>query len=200
MTEPVKKDLRPLATGLCAVAAACLLYAAFTHAWLANASRYTEIGFGLRKNFECGMSYSFDGAEEHSKQACEWHTNADVIAKWREMGEDAKKLTSSAFVPMGWVTFIVALLAAFGLAGAAVYGALKRPMAGPIAPTTIALLGVMIGLITGCVFIATKPGPTGMVGVGLSFWIFGVGCVMGIAGAQMMAKVNRPPDTEWTVD
>jgi hypothetical protein len=70
----------------------------------------------------------------------------------------------------------------------------------PIAPTTIALLGVMIGLITGCVFIATKPGPTGMVGVGLSFWIFGVGCVMGIAAAQMMAKVNRPPDPEWTVD
>jgi hypothetical protein len=50
------------------------------------------------------------------------------------------------------------------------------------------------------VFVATKPGPNGMVGVGLSFWIFGVGCVMGIAGAQMMAKVNRPPDPEWTVD
>jgi hypothetical protein len=200
MSEPVKKDLRPLATGLCAVAAACLIYAAFTHAWLANAGRYGEIGFGLRKNFDCRESYSFDGAEEHSKQACEWHTNADVIAKWRELSENSKKLASSAFVPMGWVTFIVALLAALGLAVAAAFGALKKPMTGPIAPTTIGLLGVMIGLITGCVFVATKPGPAGMVGVGLSFWVFGVGCVMGIAGAQMMAKVNRPPDPEWTVD
>jgi hypothetical protein len=200
MTEPVKKDMRPLATGLCAAAAACLLYAAFTHAWLVNASRYAEIGFGLRSNYECGMSYSFDGAEEHSKQACEWHSNAEVIDKWRAMGPEAAKLTSSAFVPMGWTTFIVVLLAGVGLAAAAAYGAMKKPMNTKIVPTTIALLGVMIGLITGCVFVATKPGPNGMVGVGLSFWIFGVGCVMGIAGAQMMAKVNRPPDPEWTVD
>jgi hypothetical protein len=35
-----------------------------------------------------------------------------------------------------------------------------------------------------------------MVGVGLSFWVFGVGTVMGIAGAQMMAKVNRAPDPD----
>ncbi|HEY5928486.1 MAG TPA: hypothetical protein VIV11_42660 [Kofleriaceae bacterium] len=200
MSEPGKKDLRPLATGLCAVAAACLIYAAFTHAWLVNASRYAEIGFGLRTNYECGMSYSFDGAEEHSKQACEWHGNSELIKKWREMGPEAAKLTSGAFAPTGWITFIVALLAAAGLAAAAAFGALKKPMTLPIAPTTVALLGVMIGLITGCVFVATKPGPAGMVGVGLSFWIFGVGCVMGIAGAQMMAKVNRPPDPDWTVE
>ena len=199
MTDTPKKDLRPLATGLCAAAAACLIYAAFTHAWLANASRYAELGFGLRSNYECGMSYSFDG-EEHSKQACEWLSNGELIEKWRSMGSEAAKLTSSAFAPMGWVTFIVALLAAAGLAAAAAFGALKKPMNWPIAPTSIALLGVMIGLITGCVFVATKPGPAGMVGVGLSFWIFGIGCVMGIAGAQMMAKVNRPPDPEWTVD
>lgn len=201
MTEPKKKDMRPLATGLCAVAAACLLYAAFTHTWLANAAgRYTEMGFGLRSNFECGTSFSFDGADEHSQKNCEWHTNSELIAKWRDMGAEAARMTSSAFVPAGWVTFIVALLGAAGLAAAAAFGALKKPMTGPIAPTTPGLLGVMIGLISGCVFVATKPGPAGMVGVGLSFWIFGVGCVMGIAGAQMMAKVNRPPDPEWTVD
>jgi hypothetical protein len=200
MTEPANKDLRPLATGLCAVAAACLIYAAFTHAWLVNANRYAEIGFGLRTNYECGMSYSFDGAAEKSEQSCAEISNAELITKWRSMGSDAAKLTSSAFVPMGWVTFIVALLGALGLAAAAAFGLAKKPMNLPIAPTTVGLLGVMIGLITGCVFIATKPGPAGMVGVGLSFWIFGVGCVMGIAGAQMMAKVNRPPDEEWTVD
>jgi hypothetical protein len=196
MTEPKPKDLRPLASGLCAVAAACALYGAFTKSWLVNASRYTELGFGLRSNYECASSYSYEGAE----QACTSYSNAAFIDKWRDMGSDAARLTSSAFVPMGWTTFVVALLAAFGLAAAAAYGVAKRSPNWPIAPTTIALLGVMIGLITGCIFVATKPGPGGMVGVGLSFWIFGIGCVMGIAGAQMMARVNRPRDEEWTVE
>jgi hypothetical protein len=198
--EPKKSDLRPLATGLCAAAAACLLFAAFTKTWLVNGNKYAEIGFGLRANYECGTSYAFDGLAASGKQACTETSNHDFIAKWQAMGEQAKKMTSVAFVPAGWITFIVALIAAFGLAAAAAFGALKKPMNWPIAPTSIGLLGVMIGLITGCVFVATKPGPTGMVGVGMSFWIFGVGCVMGIAGAQMMAKVNRPPDPEWTVD
>jgi hypothetical protein len=200
MTEPRKKDLRPLATGLCAAAAACLLFAAFTKSWLVNGNRYAEVGFGLRSNYECGMSYAFDGAAESSKQSCTETANKEFIDKWRSMGESAKKLTSAAFVPTGWITFIVALIAAFGLLAAAAYGAANKPMNWPIAPTSIGLLGVMLGLITGCVFVATKPGPTGMVGVGLSFWMFGIGCVMGIAGAQMMAKVNRPPDPDWTVD
>ena len=200
MTDAPKKDMRPLATGLCAAAAACLLYAAFTHTWLVNASRYAELGFGLRSNFECGTSYSFDGVAEQSAQKCIEYSNSELIAKWRDMGPEAAKLTSGAFVPTGWITFIVALLAAAGLAASAAFGAAKKAADLPIAPTTVGLLGVMIGLITGCVFVATKPGPAGMVGVGMSFWIFGVGCVMGIAGAQMMAKVNRPPDEEWTVD
>ena len=195
MSEPVKKDMRPLASGLCAAAAACLLYAAFTHTWLANAaSRYTEVGFGLRSNFQCA-----EGLTGKDK-ACEWMTNSAFIEQMRGLGSEAAKYTSSAFVPTGWITFIVALIAAAGLAAAAAFGFLKKPMTGPIAPTTPGLLGVMIGLITGCVFVATKPGPPGMVGVGMSFWLFGVGCVMGIAGAQMMAKVNKPPEPEWTVD
>jgi hypothetical protein len=182
------------------VAAACLVFAALGHTWLVNASRYTDLGFGLRDNFECRTSYSFDGATEHGKQACEWRGNGELVKQWREMGPKAARTTSGAFAPMGWATFIVALVAALGLAAAAALGFLRKTPRLPMAPTTLALLGVMAGLITGCVFVATKPGPAGMVGVGMSFWIFGVGCVMGIAGAQMMAKLNRPLDPEWTVD
>ena len=185
-----------LATGLCPAAAACLLYAAFTHTWLVNGSRFGEIGFGLRGNHECAASFGL--ASE--AQTCIELTNSAFIEKWRALGANAAKLTSSAFAPVGWITFIVALLGALGLAVSAGFGAAKRSMSLPIAPTTVGLLAVMIGLITGCVFVATKPGPAGMVGVGLSFWVFGIGCVMGIAGAQLMAKVNRPPDDEWTVD
>ena len=62
----------------------------------------------------------------------------------------------------------------------------------PMAPTTLALLAIMAALVTGCVFVATKPGPGGFVGVGIAFWIFGAGAVMGIAGAQLLAK-GEPP-------
>jgi hypothetical protein len=50
------------------------------------------------------------------------------------------------------------------------------------------------------VFVATKPGEAGFVGVGQSFWVFGAGAVLGIAGAQMLAKVNRPSDPDLMSD
>ena len=69
-----------------------------------------------------------------------------------------------------------------------------------MAPPTLALLAIIVGIITGCVFIATKPGPAGFVGAGLSFWMFGGGCVLGIAAAQMLARVNRPLDPDLMSD
>jgi hypothetical protein len=67
-------------------------------------------------------------------------------------------------------------------------------------PTTIALLGVMIGLLTGCVFVATKPGEAGSVGVAWSFWAFGLGAVTGLAGAQLLARQLRPADPDLLSD
>ena len=51
-------------------------------------------------------------------------------------------------------------------------------------------------MITGCIFVATKPGPLGFVGVSWSFWAFGAGTVVGIATAQMIAKLIRPIDPD----
>jgi hypothetical protein len=185
-----KKDNRQLALGLAIAAALCMLYGGFTKKWLVNGGHNVEIGFGLRSNFMCMTDYE-------DKQVCKDQSNGEAVelVKHRD-----PKLASSAFVPTGWITFISLLLAALGLLGAAAVAATKKPMDLRVAPTTIGLLFSMIALITGCVFVATKPGPPGMVGVGLSFWIFGIGSVMGIVGAQMLAKVNRPPDPEWTVD
>ena len=96
----------------------------------------------------------------------------------------------------GVVTFIVLLVAAAGLvvaSGVAVAG--RRPDL-PVSPTTFALLGIMVGLISGCVFVATKPGEVGAVGVSWSFWAFGIGSVAGIAGAQLLARQIRPSDPD----
>lgn len=188
-----QKDTRMLAIGLSVAAAVMMIYAAFSHRWLANGNKDFEMGFGLRANFEC--------AKSDDVWDCTWHTNRELVDSMRlaEMADPQhQKMESAAWIPAGWVTLISILLSSIGLLAGAFMGFKKVAKELPIAPTTVALLGGMIGLIAGCVFVATKPGPPGMVGVGLSFWLFGVGVVMGIVGAQMLAKAIRPPDPEWT--
>lgn len=179
---------RMVAIALAVIAGAALVYAAVSRQWLANGNEYEQISFGLRDMTQCGHSFG--------ETPCDHYTNGEFVQHLRDFGDTAALNTSSAFAPMGWVTLFAALLAALGLfAAAAIALAGKRPEL-PMTPSTLALLGIIVGIITGCVFIATKPGPAGFVGAGLSFWVFGGGCVLGIAGAQMLAKVNRPLDPD----
>jgi hypothetical protein len=191
-----KQPNRMLGIGLAVVAAACLIYAAFTHHWLANSSNYEDIGFGLRSNFDC---------EGLGTMTCVETSNSDLVdtmrAQLHEQGLDKDdRMTSGAFAPCGWVTLVAIFLAAFGLLAAAGMAAGRRTPLWPMSPSTLALLGIMASLIAGCVFAATKPGPPGYVGVGVSFWVFGAGAVLGIAGAQLLAKVNRPQDPDLMQD
>jgi hypothetical protein len=181
---PPAKSNRYVAVALAAVAAACLVYAAFTNMWLVNSSRAEEFGFGLRAYHACEAG------------DCNSESNASVVASFKEAGGHSAELASGAFAPMGWATFVECLLAALGLVGAAGIALAKKTPMLPMSPSTLALLGIMAALITGCVFVATKPGEAGYVGVGQSFWVFGAGAVLGIAGAQMLAKVNRPTDPD----
>ena len=191
--EVPTKDRRMLAIGLCLAAAVFMAYAAFSHRWLSNGNKHLEYGMGLQKSFEC--------AKSDRGWDCEWISNKDFVAQMKEIEKvdpGHRKLYSAAWIPAGWVTLISILLSSLGLFASAGLAFQRIHKEWPIAPTTVALLGGMVGLISGCVFVATKPGEPGMVGVGLSFWVFGVGVVMGIVGAQMAAKVIRPPDPEWT--
>jgi hypothetical protein len=188
-----KRPNRALAIALALAAAAALAYAALTRQWLVNGSVYEQYGFGLRGNFTCGQS--FGEAKE-----CDETSNSEYVSRMKELSAATASTASGAFAPMGWATFVELLAAALGLVAAAGLAiARKRPDL-PMAPTTIALLGIMAALITGCVFVATKPGPPGFVGVGPSFWVFGIGSVLGIAGAQLLAKVNRPVDPDLMED
>ena len=183
-----RKENRSLAIGLSIGAAACLIYACFAHAWLANASRYDKVRFGLLSVYDCDATVD--------SSSCKPESNHTYIDQLRQVSEAAADQTSSAFAPTGWATLVLCLLAAAGLLGAAgIALAGKRPDL-PITPSTIALLALMTSLITGCVFVATKPGGPGFVGVGMTFWIFGVGSVLGIAGAQQLARINRPIDPD----
>jgi hypothetical protein len=175
-------DNRTLGIALAVGAAACLLYAAMSRHWLVNG--HGNMMFGLRALSTCGGG------------PCETQSNAAFVDMIKADGGQTAELASNAFAPMGWATTITCLLAALGLLGAAALAiSNKRPNLA-MSPSTVALLAVMAGLITGCVFIASKPGEPGFVGVGVAFWLFGVGSVAGIASAQLLAKVNRPPDPD----
>jgi hypothetical protein len=163
------------------LAAGCLIAACFSHRWLAN-QHAGDLGYSPLSYQDC-------------RTACTTVSNFQV-ARLSEDSPFAERRTSRAFPIAGLATFIVLLVAAAGLVAAAALAAAGRRPNLPISPTTFALLGLMLGLITGCVFVATRPGDLGVVGVAWSFWAFGIGSVAGIAGAQLLARQIRPPDPD----
>jgi hypothetical protein len=190
--EPQPKNHRVIGIVLALVAGAALAYAALTNQWLANGNVYEQISFGLRDMSQCGSAFG--------EAPCDHYSNSEFVAHMREFGGTAAMNTSGAFALMGWITLVASLIAALGLLAAAALAIAGKKPDLPMSPSTLALLGIIVGIITGCVFIATKPGPVGFVGAGLSFWVFGAGCVLGIAGAQMLARVNRPLDPDLMQD
>src|SRR5262249_55225545 len=166
---------------LALVAAGCLVAACFSHRWLAN-RHLGDFGYSPLSFEQCGAT-------------CERMSNFQVAEITKDSPFEEKRV-SSAFPVAGAITFAVLLLAAAGLLVAAGIAALKLRPELPVSPTTLALLGIMSGLISGCVFVATKPGEVGAVGVAWSFWSFGVGSVTGIAAAQLLAKLLRPADPD----
>ncbi len=183
-----KKDNRQLAIGLAIAAAALLIFSAFSRSWVERPGLMGNgVGFGPMGCHDCGMIVGESGNLSNG---------AFVAAMRTQLGSEADKLTSSAFAPMGWITFGLSILAGLALLwGAFVTYQNKRPEL-PISPPSIALLALMVGMITACVFVATKPGGPGFVGVSIGFWAFGAGLVAGIVGAQMIAKLIRPVDPD----
>ncbi|MEO8552572.1 MAG: hypothetical protein ABI678_21490 [Kofleriaceae bacterium] len=187
MTDEVPRH-RILAIALAFVAAIALVVASFSQGWLANSTQDGEITIGLRTTTECGIGLTLTESGQ-----CRTRSNADYASSW---DDHTGRFYSAAFGPTGTIALVACLVAALGLLGAAALGlATKKPNL-PISPSTIALLGVMVALITGCVFVATKPGTPGSVGSGIMFWIFGAGCVLGIPASILLAKVNRPHDPD----
>jgi hypothetical protein len=181
-SRPIPRDPPRLVGILLAlIAAGSLVAACFSHRWLAN-KHLGDFGYSPLSFEQCGAT-------------CHTISNFQV----REIAKDSpfeENRVSAAFPVAGGITFIVLLVAAAGLLVSAGIAAASRRPELPVSPTTFALLGIMAGLISGCVFVATKPGGVGSVGVAWSFWLFGIGSVTGIAGAQLLAKLIRPADPD----
>ncbi|MBA3503055.1 MAG: hypothetical protein H0T65_22020, partial [Deltaproteobacteria bacterium] len=208
-------DNRVIAIIVCLAAAAALAYACIATSWLYNPrnKQHFEVGFGLTRMFECEVA---DGGE------CKSSSNAAFESEWKALLADirerakkdpadtqaqefavgaAKELrVSGAWTTLGWITLGCAALAALSLLACVALVLAKKRIAWPILPTTTAILGLAIGLVTGCVFVALKPGPPGYVGVHLGFFAFGAGVLTGLLGALMMNKLLRPHDPDLLAD
>jgi len=222
-------DYRWLATGLAVIAAACLIFAALSQQWLYNprtrangATPSFEYAFGPMSMTRCAPTA--DGGEP----LCESMSNGDLVDDFRANIAGARKRaeslpegtsqevmiaaqaeatmaadtlqTSAAFAPLGWITVVSCLVAAVSLVVITLLVIANKRVLWPVMPTTTALLGVAIGLICGCVFVAVKPGAAGFVGVSYGFWLFGGGCVLGLAAATLLNKNIRPLDLDLLED
>ena len=216
-------DRRMLAAVLAFVGAACLIVAAFSKSWMGNPSfsgvvrdsdgnatrdkgRYMvfrgDIRFGPLGFEQCAKpDRGFEMDETPAEVECRAFSTADFNDLIGEAAQlDRDKYTSEAFARAGWLAVGSCLLAAAALLVSGGLVLARKQMDLAISPATVALLSLMAAMVAGCVFVATKPGPTGMVGVDLGFWAFGAGTVVGILGAQMLAKELRPPDPDLLAD
>ncbi|MGE0868817.1 MAG: hypothetical protein AB7P03_09650 [Kofleriaceae bacterium] len=212
-SDVVKSGARTNGIILGLIATALLGFAAMSKSWLAHPQMGISFGpLGCRNCNSCFATRatvfdrdSPDRTEEISSARCiyasEGMSNGAFVEQLRDshnvLGED---VTSDAFAPLGWVTFVGLIIATLALATSAGLAlANKRPQL-RISPASLATIGVMVSLIAGCIFVGTKPGGPGFVAMSHGFWAFGIGSVVGIAAAQMLSKVIRPLDPDLMAD
>ena len=177
------KDHRMLGLGLCLGALVLFVYAAFSHRWLENVHyRDARVGFSLIAFETCVAS------------KCESMSNFALVEMIDKARTRRDEPPSKMFAPAGVITMALSLLSIIALGATAFFAYKKRRLEWKVLPTSIALLAMMSALLAGCLFIAKKPGGYGAVGVGPSFWAFAIACVIGIVGAQMLAKYIKPID------
>ena len=172
VTNTASPRTKAIAAALAFGSAAALAWASFSTHW-AQQIAYGQDSFGLRTWIRC----TDDGA-------------CDA----RSIQTFARYAKSDAFPILGWIASVSLWLAAASLAGAAALMLAGRFIARPIALTTIALVSLGIGLISGMAFLATRPPEN--YGPGPGFWAFAAGTLVGIVATILVARI-RPADPDW---
>lgn len=189
---------RVLAIALGLVAAAALAVAAFTPKWLATPLA-DDAGIGLRGAVVCDS-----GECAHmSNDALVAYIEAEIarVIEYNKTAEERHMRPVPRQPWAGWpvcgtIAFIGCLLTAAGLIVAAVLGVAGKRIDWPVMPTTIGVLGLIIAMVAGCVFVATKPEGMEELGLGWSFGVFGGGVIFGLAAVFPLNRQIRPIDEE----
>lgn len=187
---------RAIALVIGLVAIAGLASGLFVHKVLVDEDAGSSMACGLRA---CDSTYG---------EATVTTSNLQLIDDKRAAHEDV----SSVWGYAGLTAWIAALVAIVGLALALIMVATKKYVRIPImTPTTIALTFGAIALVSGCVFVASKPAGIGVTQIGWTFWSFGGGSVVAVIAAFLLSRQlaliepefdpgespELPPDEPW---
>jgi len=184
-THHDQTEHRALAILLALVASVCLGFSQISQRWLLSPGGGT--GFGLRDNHEC----------HYDEDACVERSNLDFTdARGASPSHAERDQISSVFPWLGWATSGLIAVGELGLVVSILVAALRRRPIWMISPTTIALFPLMVAMITGCLFCATKPGEASFVGVAIGFWVFGAGEICSIIAALLLSRAIRPHDQD----
>jgi hypothetical protein len=159
-------------------AVAALALASFSGRWMTVTVEGSTGEFGLRS-----MDASY--GDEHQ---------AESLSSYVSDVKDGGGTASSAFWIAGWICSIALWVAAAMLAVAALLMLAGRFVVRPVAPTTLALVALAIGLISGVVFVAEKPARE--MGPGVACYLFAFGELAGIIATILVARI-RPSDPDW---
>src|SRR5687767_13651671 len=197
--EQRRQRKRATAILLGLVAAAGLVVGTVTNAWLTSPEYGEAVGMGLREisvcdDGKCVSMTLFDLVESIEDEIVRIkHLNEGLPAK-EQM--PIPRDPWNGWPVTGWITFVAALVAAGGLTLGVAFAAAGKRIAWPVMPTTIGVLGLMIGIICGCIFVATKPDQNQLLGVGWSFMTFGGAAVLGLASVFPLNRQIRPLEEE----
>lgn len=214
--DPPKPERRILALILGAVAAIALAYGALSHNWLttphaSDDERYQFGPMGVEVCIPiCASITNFalaDLLKAEADRARDAYQKLVASGTASEMQmNDANRVLlqaesrgriSGAFAVCGILALIGSLVTAVSLAIAVVLVALKKRPDLPIMPTTTAILGLMVGIIGGCVFIAVKPPVSEDIIIAYGFWGFAGGSILGIVATLMLNRNLRPGDEDF---
>ena len=193
-----REQKRTVAIVLAFLSAAALVVACAGQKWLVS-PRGGDASIGLVRVQVC------------QDDDCESMSNFRMIDELRKQIEDVKKLNKTrrpgqqrsvprepwgGFPIVGIITVLASLLAAGGLVHGAVLALRRRRPELAIMPTTLAVIGLALAIINGCLVVATKPEMIEDMAVGWSFWTFGGGAVLGLAAVFPLNRQIRPIDEE----
>ncbi len=184
-THPDQTDHRALAILLALVASVCLGFSQVSQRWLLSPA--------AAPGSACATTTSATTIKMPASSA-RTSTSPTRAGARRRNGERDQIL--SVFPWLGWATSGLIGLGELGLVASMIVAALRKRPLWIISPTTIALLPLMVAMITGCLFCATKPGKASFVGVAIGFWVFGTSEICSIIAALLLSRAIRPHDQD----
>lgn len=198
LTQKRKKTARVV----CIVAAVLVLVPCLGLRWMKAPKGYdagisllfVSVGGESESNLNVVDKYN-EGVESYNESVKRFNETVDP---YTERVPTSKETILGTFAYAGIATLFFSVISAGALATAGGLAFKDKFVRRPIPLTTVALLGLSVSLVCGCVFLGSIPQGIVPGNVSWPFFLYGAGVVTGLAGAQMLAKAySEVRDPYW---